>query len=112
MSRFTNVSQAATSFECDGCGHHASYHSLENPREDAILQKWNEAEKAFAAAAQAGAAGAPKNKRRRIAQQSQDDDLRVTDLTGHDEPVYPDNSMRSRIQAGLRRLDNTRQAPS
>ncbi|KAF1825239.1 uncharacterized protein K489DRAFT_308622, partial [Dissoconium aciculare CBS 342.82] len=32
---------AATSFECDGCGHHASFHSLENVAEDAILKKWS-----------------------------------------------------------------------
>lgn len=36
--------QAATSFECDGCTHHASYHSLENPAEDAVLKKWVEQE--------------------------------------------------------------------
>lgn len=110
MSQYTNVSQAATSFECDGCGHHASFHSLENPREDAILQKWSEAEKAIAAAAQATAAGAPRNKRRRIAPQSQDNDLQVTDLTGHDGPVYDDNSVMRRMPL-LRRVDNTRQAP-
>ncbi|KAK8207922.1 hypothetical protein M8818_004175 [Zalaria obscura] len=42
--------KAATSFECDGCGHHASYHSLENPAEDAVLSKWAEQEKALAPA--------------------------------------------------------------
>lgn len=111
MSQYTNVSQAATSFECDGCGHHASFHSLENPREDAILQKWSEAEKAIADAAQAAAAGAPRNKRRRITQQSQDHDLQVTDLTGRDEPVYTDNLFNRRIREGLRRLASTNQAP-
>ena len=34
--------KAATSFECDGCAHHASFHSLENPAEDAIIAKWKE----------------------------------------------------------------------
>nr|POE56415.1 hypothetical protein CFP56_50959 [Quercus suber] len=34
--------KAATSFECDGCGHHASFHSLENPSEDLVLQRWAE----------------------------------------------------------------------
>ncbi|KAH9841164.1 hypothetical protein Tdes44962_MAKER07885 [Teratosphaeria destructans] len=34
--------KAATSFECDGCGHHASFHSLENPSEDAVLERWAE----------------------------------------------------------------------
>lgn len=37
--------KAATSFECDGCNHHASFHSLENPAEDAILRKWEAEEK-------------------------------------------------------------------
>ncbi|KAF2155097.1 hypothetical protein K461DRAFT_311417 [Myriangium duriaei CBS 260.36] len=32
--------KAATYFECDGCAHHASYHSMENPEEDAILKRW------------------------------------------------------------------------
>ncbi|KZF18965.1 hypothetical protein L228DRAFT_51552 [Xylona heveae TC161] len=32
--------KAATSFECDGCGHHASYHQLENKKEDEILARW------------------------------------------------------------------------
>jgi len=38
---FTN-GQALTSFECDGCGHHASFHNLENKQEDAILKRWEE----------------------------------------------------------------------
>lgn len=37
--------KAATSFECDGCNHHASFHSLENAAEDAILRKWEAGEK-------------------------------------------------------------------
>ncbi|KAK3679070.1 hypothetical protein LTR78_001523 [Recurvomyces mirabilis] len=32
--------KAATSFDCDGCSHHASFHSLDNPAEDAVLKKW------------------------------------------------------------------------
>jgi len=35
----------ATSFECDGCGHHASYHAMENPAEEAIAKRWKEEEK-------------------------------------------------------------------
>ena len=38
--------KAATSFECDGCNHHASFHSLENPAEDAIIARWEEQEAA------------------------------------------------------------------
>lgn len=34
--------QAATSFECDGCAHHASFHSMESPADEATVAKWNE----------------------------------------------------------------------
>lgn len=29
-----NPLQAASSFACDGCGHHASFHNLRNPNEE------------------------------------------------------------------------------
>ena len=32
--------KAATSFECDGCGHHASFHKMENQEEDEITRRW------------------------------------------------------------------------
>lgn len=32
----------ATSFECDGCGHHASFHSMENPTDNEVIKKWTE----------------------------------------------------------------------
>ncbi|CAK4033318.1 Hypothetical predicted protein [Lecanosticta acicola] len=56
--------KAATSFECDGCGHHASFHSLENDAEDAVLQKWSAQE---ARDLDAQRAGSVSKKRRRIA---------------------------------------------
>ena len=31
--------KAATSFECDGCGHHASFHKMENPVEDSYVER-------------------------------------------------------------------------
>jgi IS5 family transposase len=31
---------AATSFECDGCGHHASFHMLVNKEEDEVVARW------------------------------------------------------------------------
>lgn len=57
--------KAATSFECDGCNHHASFHSLENPTEDAIIARWGaqEAENRIERQAIAGA----NKKRKRIA---------------------------------------------
>ncbi|KAK5120625.1 hypothetical protein LTR85_005983 [Meristemomyces frigidus] len=55
--------KAATSFECDGCNHHASFHSLENPTEDAVLRKWAEQEVSDKERQQAiGAAGSKKRK--------------------------------------------------
>lgn len=32
----------ASSFECDGCGHHASYHKMDNPSDDAVIKRWQE----------------------------------------------------------------------
>ncbi|KAI6799878.1 hypothetical protein KC363_g1959 [Hortaea werneckii] len=58
--------KAATSFECDGCGHHASFHSLENPAEDAVIKKWSEQE-AGSSHSKQSAAGASNKKRRLLA---------------------------------------------
>lgn len=35
-------SQSSSSYECDGCAHHASYHSMENKAEDEIRKKWEQ----------------------------------------------------------------------
>lgn len=32
--------KAATSFDCDGCGHHASFHSMENHQDDEVVRRW------------------------------------------------------------------------
>ncbi|MCJ1371308.1 hypothetical protein MMC20_002523 [Loxospora ochrophaea] len=32
--------KAASSFECDGCGHHASFHQMENRAEDELVRRW------------------------------------------------------------------------
>lgn len=37
--------KAATSFECDGCGHHASFHQLENKEEREIIARWQTADR-------------------------------------------------------------------
>jgi len=36
----THPLHAATSFECDGCGHHASFHMLVNKDEDEVVARW------------------------------------------------------------------------
>lgn len=72
----------ATTFECDGCAHHASYHSMENPAEDAILAKWSAAARSIESSAQSVNV-LPSSKRRRIAQ-PQTSSIQVTDLTSDD----------------------------
>ncbi|KAF2735334.1 hypothetical protein EJ04DRAFT_576267 [Polyplosphaeria fusca] len=32
--------KSASSYECDGCGHHASFHSMENKTDDEIRKRW------------------------------------------------------------------------
>ena len=32
--------KATTSFECDGCGHHASFHKMENTADDEVVKRW------------------------------------------------------------------------
>ncbi|MDI1485546.1 MAG: hypothetical protein OHK93_000684 [Ramalina farinacea] len=34
--------KAATSFECDGCGHHASFHRMANEGEEAVVRGWRD----------------------------------------------------------------------
>ena len=36
--------KAATSFECDGCGHHASFHKMENTVDEETVRRWKEIE--------------------------------------------------------------------
>ena len=32
--------KAATSFECDGCGHHASFHRMDNHMDEETVRRW------------------------------------------------------------------------
>lgn len=34
--------QSASSYDCDGCNHHASFHSMENKTEDEIRKRWEQ----------------------------------------------------------------------
>ncbi|KAF2674144.1 hypothetical protein BT63DRAFT_473918 [Microthyrium microscopicum] len=61
-----NPLKAATSYDCDGCGHHASFHILENKVEEEILKKW----KTEAAMTQALNESNPRPKKRPRAIQS------------------------------------------
>jgi hypothetical protein len=37
-----DLAQSTSSFECDGCTHHASFHSMENKEEDEIRKRWEQ----------------------------------------------------------------------
>ncbi|MCJ1469090.1 hypothetical protein MMC07_007723 [Pseudocyphellaria aurata] len=34
--------KAATTFDCDGCGHHASFHKMDNPQDDEVVRRWEQ----------------------------------------------------------------------
>ncbi|KAJ4371430.1 hypothetical protein N0V83_004647 [Neocucurbitaria cava] len=34
--------KSSSSYECDGCAHHASFHSMENKDEDALRKRWEQ----------------------------------------------------------------------
>ncbi|KAF2643597.1 hypothetical protein P280DRAFT_382889, partial [Massarina eburnea CBS 473.64] len=34
--------KSSSSYECDGCAHHASFHSMENREEDEIRRRWEQ----------------------------------------------------------------------
>ncbi|KAK0338288.1 hypothetical protein LTR91_005381 [Friedmanniomyces endolithicus] len=93
------MSPAATSFECDGCSHHASFHSLENPSEDAVLRKWAQQE-ADDKEQQAAAATITASKKRKLITQSA-----VLDEDEDEVPVFLPI-------AGKRGLTKSRQARS
>lgn len=56
-----------TTFECDGCAHHASFHSLENKAEDEIRKRWEmEQRQQEAEARENEVAARPKKRARQI----------------------------------------------
>lgn len=34
--------KAATTFDCDGCGHHASFHKMDNKQDDEVMRRWEQ----------------------------------------------------------------------
>lgn len=89
--------KAATSFDCDGCSHHASFHSLENVAEDAILKRWSNEQESTSSA------GASK-KRRRITEKQQDH-IEILELTEEDVIIADTASFARSLEAKQR---NTR----
>jgi len=45
--------KSSSTFECDGCSHHASFHNLENKAEDEVQKRWEIEQKARETEAQA-----------------------------------------------------------
>ncbi|KAE9987101.1 hypothetical protein EG328_003883 [Venturia inaequalis] len=62
--------KATTSFDCDGCSHHASFHTMDNPLDTETIKRWAAAEQDNAAtmttAGTIGAGGSRKRQRREI----------------------------------------------
>ncbi|CAD0112367.1 unnamed protein product [Aureobasidium uvarum] len=84
---YTPPRGSSTSFECDGCGHHASYHNLDNPSEDAILAKWSAQEKAMTSQQQASSSS--RNKRKRITSQPHDGNQSTITITDDAPETIP-----------------------
>ncbi|KAK0252016.1 hypothetical protein LTS09_012810 [Friedmanniomyces endolithicus] len=100
--------KAATSFECDGCSHHASFHSLENPNEDAVLRKWAQQE-ADHKEQQAAATAATTSKKRKLTTQSaayDEDDVQI--LTS----ALPAGGKRGAAKSGLARTKKAGESAS
>ncbi|KAL9030600.1 MAG: hypothetical protein Q9196_001306 [Gyalolechia fulgens] len=38
--------KGSTSFDCDGCGHHASFHKMDNREDEESVRRWKEREQA------------------------------------------------------------------
>ena len=95
------LTKAATSFECDGCQHHASYHSLENPDEDAVLKKWEAQQTSNTTLNQAITGANRKRKRMTAKPPGEDQDLReIVELAdGEDEVV--DDQLEDQLQTEL-----------
>ena len=80
--------QAATSFECDGCSHHASFHSLENAAEDTVIKKWAEQEESTGTAKERQAVGGAGRKRRKIADKpAHEEEVRFIELAEDGDDV-------------------------
>ncbi|KAL8665872.1 MAG: hypothetical protein Q9168_007616, partial [Polycauliona sp. 1 TL-2023] len=100
--------KASTSFECDGCGHHASFHKMDNQQDDETVRRWktDEEEKvlqrqilmdysdgqAVKAGLQPTQVGARQPQRRQIENRGnnrEDDDLRILEETETEYDARP-----------------------
>ncbi|OCK81533.1 hypothetical protein K432DRAFT_381237 [Lepidopterella palustris CBS 459.81] len=55
-----------STFDCDGCGHHASFHSMENRAEDEIRKRWEAEDRAKEAEAREAEPSRPRKRVRQI----------------------------------------------
>ncbi|OAF98651.1 uncharacterized protein CC84DRAFT_1158581 [Paraphaeosphaeria sporulosa] len=58
--------KSTSSFECDGCAHHASFHSMENKEEDEIRKRWEQEARDKAHWEQQGGLDRPRKRPREI----------------------------------------------
>ncbi|KAF1930124.1 uncharacterized protein M421DRAFT_385196 [Didymella exigua CBS 183.55] len=58
--------KSSSSYECDGCAHHASFHSMENKADDDTRKKWEQEAKEKAEEHEHDAAERPKKRPRAI----------------------------------------------
>jgi hypothetical protein len=83
--------QSSSSYECDGCGHHASFHTMENKAEDEIRKRWEVEAKEKAEREEEEVQQRPK-KRVRTIEYNQDGDLDFGLTDGELDDLLPTNA--------------------
>jgi hypothetical protein len=71
--------ESASSYECDGCAHHASFHSMENKTEDEVRKRWEQ--EAKDKADQENEVQQRPKKRARAIEYSQEENISLEELT-------------------------------
>jgi hypothetical protein len=77
--------KSSSSYECDGCGHHASFHTMENKTEDEIRKRWEVEAKERAERAEREEAPQRPKKRVRAIEFQKDDGVSGRILDGEEK---------------------------
>lgn len=94
LSSTADIRQSASSFECDGCNHHASFHSMENKTEDEIRKRWEVEAKDKQALE--GDTGRPRKRLRELEYGAEISNARLLD-NGLLTPVFDDNDAANNV---------------
>jgi len=86
--------KAATSFDCDGCSHHASYHKMENKAEEEILLQWKATDDRDACRAEEEVQEVP-SKRQRVGT--------TPTISWHDDVIIPEIARTTLVGPGRKR---------